>query len=205
MFILTISCLTVSNFPWFIDLIFQVPMQYCSLQHQILFSSPDTSTTEYPFRFGPAASFFLGLLVVLPSSPVVYQTPSNLGDSSLIVIHFCLLIQFMRFSWQVYWGVCRSLLQWITFCQNSPQWPIRLGWPYTAWLIASRQAPLPQQVLRLTLNEALMPEPPWQLYKSHEKTQRSGHAGIKTKLVKKKKTKKKTQVYISKRKVFIRQ
>ena len=68
MFILTISCLTVSNLPWFIDLIFQVPMQYCSLQHQILFSSPDTSTTEYPFRFGPAASFFLGLLEVLMAS-----------------------------------------------------------------------------------------------------------------------------------------
>ena len=40
MFILTISCLTVSNLPWFIDLISQVPMQYCSLQHQILLSSP---------------------------------------------------------------------------------------------------------------------------------------------------------------------
>ena len=30
MFILAISCLTTSNIPWFRDLIFQVPMQYCS-------------------------------------------------------------------------------------------------------------------------------------------------------------------------------
>ena len=30
--------------------------------------------------------------------------------------------------------VCHSLLQWTTFCQNSPPWPIHLGWPYTAWL-----------------------------------------------------------------------
>ena len=28
-----------------------------------------------------------------------------------------------------------SLLQWTTFCQNSPPWPIHLGWPYTTWLL----------------------------------------------------------------------
>ena len=32
-FILAISCLTTSNLPWFMDLTFQVPVQYCSLQH----------------------------------------------------------------------------------------------------------------------------------------------------------------------------
>ena len=30
--------------------------------------------------------------------------------------------------------VCHSLLQWATFCQTSPPWPVRLGWPYMAWL-----------------------------------------------------------------------
>ena len=30
--------------------------------------------------------------------------------------------------------VCHSLLQWTTFCQNFPPWPIHLGWPYLAWL-----------------------------------------------------------------------
>ena len=34
MFTLAISCLTTSNFPWFMDLTFQVLLQYCSLQHQ---------------------------------------------------------------------------------------------------------------------------------------------------------------------------
>ena len=29
--------------------------------------------------------------------------------------------------------VCHSLLQWNTFCQTSPPWPVRLGWPYKAW------------------------------------------------------------------------
>ena len=31
MFTLAISCLTTSNLPWFVDLRFQIPMQYCSL------------------------------------------------------------------------------------------------------------------------------------------------------------------------------
>ena len=31
--------------------------------------------------------------------------------------------------------VCHSLLQWTAFCQNSPPWPVHLGWPYMAWLI----------------------------------------------------------------------
>ena len=30
MFVLTISCLTISNFPWFMDLTFQFPIQYCT-------------------------------------------------------------------------------------------------------------------------------------------------------------------------------
>ena len=30
--------------------------------------------------------------------------------------------------------VCHSLLQWTTFCQTSPPWPVHLGWPHTAWL-----------------------------------------------------------------------
>ena len=35
-FTLAISCLTTSNLPWFMDLTFQVPMQYSSLQHWTL-------------------------------------------------------------------------------------------------------------------------------------------------------------------------
>ena len=39
-FTLAICCLTTSNLPWFMDLTFQVPMQYCSLQHHTLLQSP---------------------------------------------------------------------------------------------------------------------------------------------------------------------
>ena len=34
-------------------------------------------------------------------------------------------------------AVCHSLRQGIMFCQNSPLWPLHLGRPYTAWLMAS--------------------------------------------------------------------
>ena len=95
MFTLTISCLTTSNLPWFMDLTFQVPMQYCSLQHWTLLPSPVTSTTGCCFRFGSVYPFFLELF--LHSSPVAYWAPTNLGSSSFSVISFCLFLLFMGF------------------------------------------------------------------------------------------------------------
>jgi len=51
-FTLAVSCLISSNLPWSMDLTFQVPMQYYSLQHWTLFPSPVTSTTGCCFCFG---------------------------------------------------------------------------------------------------------------------------------------------------------
>ena len=51
-FNLAISSLTMSHLPWFMGLTFQVPMQYCSLQHQTLLSPPNTSTAEHHSHFG---------------------------------------------------------------------------------------------------------------------------------------------------------
>ena len=59
MFTLEITCLTTSNLLWFMDLTFQVPMQYCSLQHWTILLSLVTCTTGCYFRFGSASSFFL--------------------------------------------------------------------------------------------------------------------------------------------------
>ena len=87
------------------DLTFQAPMQYYSLQRQTLLSPPDTSPTERHFHFGPAVFLFLEILViVLCSSPVAYWTPSNLGGSSSAVIPFGLLLLFMGLSWQENWS-----------------------------------------------------------------------------------------------------
>ena len=77
------------------DLTFQVPMQYCSLQQRTLLPSPVTSTTECCFRFGSISSFFLELF--LYSSPVAHWAPTNLGSSSSSVISFCLFLLFMGF------------------------------------------------------------------------------------------------------------
>ena len=112
MFTLAMSCLTTSNFPWFM-----VPMQYCSLQHRTLLPSPVTSTAGYCFCFGSISSFFLELF--LHWSPVVYWAPTwgvYLSVSYLFAFSYCS------------WGsqgkntevVCHSLLHWATFCQSSP-------------------------------------------------------------------------------------
>ena len=84
------------------DLTFQVPMQYCSLQHRTLLLSPVTSTAGYSFCFGSLPSFFLELF--LHWSPVAYWAPTDLGSSSFSVLSFCLFILFMGLSRQEYWN-----------------------------------------------------------------------------------------------------
>ena len=88
-FTLAISCLTTSNLPWFMDLAFQVPMQYCSLQHQTLLLSPVTSTAGYCFCFGFIPSFFRELF--LHWSPVALWAPTDLKEFLFqypIILHF---------------------------------------------------------------------------------------------------------------------
>ena len=88
MFTLAIFFLTTSNLPWFMDLTFQVPMQYSSLQHWTLLPSPVSSTTGCCFCFGSIPSFFLELF--LHWSPVAYWAPTNLGSLSFSILSFCL-------------------------------------------------------------------------------------------------------------------
>ena len=95
MFTLAISCLTTSDLSWFMNLTFQVPMQYCSLRHQTVLPSPVTSTTGCCFCLGSVSSFFLELF--LHWSPVACWAPTNLGSSSFSVLSFCLSILFMGF------------------------------------------------------------------------------------------------------------
>ena len=72
-------------------------MQYCSFRHQTSLLPPDTSTNEQHICFGPAASFFLELLVIaLCSSSVSYYASSDLGGSSSHVISS---LPFHTFHW----------------------------------------------------------------------------------------------------------
>ena len=92
-----------------------MPSNHLILCHPFLLPLIFPSTRIFPneltlciwdFCFGPAASFFLDLLVLLialPSSPVAYWTPSGLGSSSSDVIYFCLFKLFMGFLQQEYW------------------------------------------------------------------------------------------------------
>ena len=132
MFTLASSFLTTCNLPWFMDLTFHVPMQYCCLQHRTLPLSPIIVTTVYCFCFGFVSSFFLELF--FPWSPVAYWHLPTWGVPLSVSYH-------LAFS-HCLWGsqgkhtevVCHSLLQWTTFCQTSPPWPAHPGWPHTAWL-----------------------------------------------------------------------
>ena len=102
MFTLSVSCLTTSNLPWFMDLTCQVPMQYYSLQHQTLLLSPVTSTTGCCFCFGSIRSFFPELF--LQRSSIAYWASTDLGSSSFSVLSFCLFMLFVVFSRQEYWS-----------------------------------------------------------------------------------------------------
>ena len=132
MFILAISCLTTSNLLWVMALTFQVPMQYCSIQHQTLLPSPVISNNSVLFLLWCHLLILSAVISPLISSSILgtYQP----GESLSVPYHFA----FSYCSWGSQGKntevVCHSFLQWTTFCQTPPPWPARLGWPNTAWL-----------------------------------------------------------------------
>ena len=129
---LAISCVTTSNLPWFMDLIFQVLMHSALYSIGPCFYHQSHAQLGVVFDLAPSHSFFLELF--LHCSPVTYWVPTDLGSSSFSVLSFCLFILFIGFSSKNTEVACHSLLQWTTFCQTSPPWPVCLRWPHTAWL-----------------------------------------------------------------------
>ena len=148
MFTLAISCLTTSNLPWFMDLTFQVPMQYCSLQHWTLLPSPSYPTLSVVFTLAQPLHSTWNYFP--HCSPVPYWAPTNRSSSSFSVISFCLFILFMGSQGKNNEMVCHSLFQWTTFCQTSPPWPASLGWPQRAWLSFIELDKAVVHVIRLT-------------------------------------------------------
>ena len=102
-------------------LTFLVPMQYFSLQNQILFSPADKPTAEHHSFFGPASLFFLKL--IFHSSLVVYWTPTDLGGGRTHLLVSYLFV-FSYHSWGSHGSntevVCHSLFQCTMSCQKSP-------------------------------------------------------------------------------------
>ena len=71
MFTLAISCLTTSNLPWFMDLTFKVPMQYCSLQHWTLTSTTIHIHNWVLFSLCLSLFIFSGVISPLFSSSIL--------------------------------------------------------------------------------------------------------------------------------------
>ena len=100
-FTLAISCLTTFYLPWFMNLTFQVPMQYYSLQHWILLPSPSHAELGIVFLLIPSLH---SLELFLHSSPVAYWATTDLGST---VTHKCGL--FYNF------GLLQSHIHWPAF------------------------------------------------------------------------------------------
>ena len=125
MFSLVITYFITSNLPWFMDLTFQVPMQYCSLQHRTLLLLPVTSRT------GCSVCFFFALAPSLHSFWSYFSTDFRniLGTYWPGEFMFQCPI-FSLFRTVHGWGsqgkntevACHSLLQWTTWWQNSLSW-----------------------------------------------------------------------------------
>ena len=120
-FTLDISYLTTSNLPWFMDLTFQVPMQYCSLKHQNYFYHQSHPQLGVVFALAPSLHSFWSYF-----STVLQEHTGHLSTWGVYLsasYHFA----FSYCSWGSQGKntevVCHSLLQWTTFYQNSPHDP----------------------------------------------------------------------------------
>ena len=130
MYTLALSCLTTSNLPWFMDLPFQVPMQYYSLQYQTLLITSHIHNWVL-FLLWLCLFILSAVISKLISTGHLLTWGLHLSVSYLFTFSYCS------------WGsqsknievVCNSLLQWTTFFQNPPPRPVHLVWPYMAWLI----------------------------------------------------------------------
>ena len=135
MFTLALYYLTTSNLPWFMDLTFQVPMQY------LFFTASDfTSITSHIHNW----SLFSLWLCLFILSGVIFPlfSSSILGTyrPGEFIFQCPIFLPFRTVR-----GVLKArILKWFAFafsrtmfCHNSLPWLIHLGWPYIAWLIVS--------------------------------------------------------------------
>ena len=131
-FTLAIPCLTTSNLPWFMDLKFRFLCNIALYSIGPCLYYQTHPQTEYCFCFGSIPSFFLELF--LHWSPVAFWAPMTWEVPLSVSYHFTFSYCSCGSQGKNIEVVCHSLLQWTTFCQISPPWPVHLGWPHMAWL-----------------------------------------------------------------------
>ena len=123
-FNLAIFCLSTSNLLWFMDLTFQVPIQYCSLLHKFCFhhqTYPQLSVVSALAQPHHSVWSYYSLPSALPQWHIRHLLTwgAHLLVSYLFVFSYCP------------WGSpgkntgvsCHFLLQWTTFCHNCSLWP----------------------------------------------------------------------------------
>ena len=111
------SCLTTSSLSWYMDLTFQVPMQYCFLQHRTLFHHQSHPQLGFIFALAPSLHLFWSYFST-DLHPLAFWAPTDLGISSFSILTFCLFMLFMGSQGKNSEVVFHSLLQWTTFCQT---------------------------------------------------------------------------------------
>ena len=103
-----VFCFTTSTLSWFMDLTFQVPMQYCSLQHRALLPSSVTSTAGCVFALALSFRSFWTYFSTL------FQ--QHIGHLTIWGVHLSVpyLFAFLCYSWASQGKntevVCHSLL-----------------------------------------------------------------------------------------------
>ena len=122
MFTLAVYCLTTFTLPWFMDLPFQVRMQYCSLQHRTLLPLPVISTTGlfllwlHPFILSEVSSPLISCSILSTYWPgeFIFQCPIFL---SFHTVHGLLKARILKWF---------AFLQWTTLSELStitcPSW-----------------------------------------------------------------------------------
>ena len=76
-------------------------------------------------------------LIYGPQLPLLPGILKPHGDLQSILSNFYVFVVFMEFSRQEYWSGLLFPSPVTTCFQNSPRWPVHLGWPYRAWFIVS--------------------------------------------------------------------
>ena len=129
-FTLAISCLTTSNLPRFMDL--TSPGSYAVL----LFTASDlASITSHISNWVLFLLCFRLFILSGVISPLISSSVLGTYRPGAFIFQCPIFLPFHSVHGVLKATVvCHSLLQWTTFCQNSPPWPVRLGWPHTAWL-----------------------------------------------------------------------
>ena len=130
-FTLVISCLTTSNLPWCVDLIFLWNIVLNSIGLYLNYQTH--LQLGIFFYFGLAFSFLLELFVWF--SPVVYWVPNDLGSLSFSVFFFFFFLPFHTVH-----GVLKTrILKWFAISFVSGPCFVRtlnhyLGWRYMAYI-----------------------------------------------------------------------